>query len=134
MATSPRRRTASDLLVEARARFRRLSPAEAYAESQTSAILVDTRCADALRHDGRVPGAVHVPLSVLPWRFDERSDSRDEDLARPDARVILFCAHGYSSSLAVASLLDLGFSAATDVDGGFQAWREAGLPVVDAGG
>lgn len=134
MSTSRPGRTADDLLTEARSRFRRLAPAEAYAQSQEGAILVDTRCADALREEGTVAGAVHVPLSVLPWRFDPRSESRDERLARPDARVILFCAHGYSSSIAVAALLDLGFTAATDVVGGFQAWREAGLPVVDAGG
>jgi rhodanese-related sulfurtransferase len=42
----------------------------------------------------------------------------------------LICAHGYSSSLAAATLLDLGFDHATDVIGGFEAWLAAGLPVV----
>jgi rhodanese-related sulfurtransferase len=122
-----------ELLIQARARFRRLTPREAHAESAKGALLVDTRCGEALREDGQIPEAIHVPLSVLPWRFDPRSDFRDEALARPDRRVILFCAHGFSSSLAVATLMDLGYTAATDVEGGFQAWLEAGLPV-NAGG
>ncbi len=109
--------------------LRRLSPVEADTAARDGAIVVDTRCREALDGDGRIPGALHVPLSVLPWRADPDSPHRDERIARVDARLILVCAHGFSSSLAVASLLDLGFSQVTDIDGGFEAWSDAGLPV-----
>jgi len=105
---------------------------EAHTAARDGAIVVDTRCREALDGDGRIPGALHVPLSVLPWRADPDSPHRDERIARLDARLILVCAHGFSSSMAVASLLDLGFSQVTDIDGGFEAWSVAGLPVTHA--
>ncbi len=92
------------------------------------AILIDTRCADARRESGAVPGSLHIPLSVLYWRLDPSSqgDSRLRDIGQ---RFILMCAHGYSSSLAAATLRDLGYERATDLIGGFEGWLEAGLPV-----
>lgn len=117
------------LLDAARARIERLDPVAARAALEAGALLVDTRCAELRRADGVVPGAVHVPLSVLPWRLDPASEHRDERLADPHRRTILLCAHGYSSSLAAATLADLGYARAGDVIGGFEAWREAGLPV-----
>jgi rhodanese-related sulfurtransferase len=121
--------TIDGLLQLARARLERLEPAEALAAMTSGALLVDTRCADLRRDDGVVPGSVHVPLSVLYWRLDPRSPHRDPSLADTGRRVILLCAHGYSSSMAAATLLDLGFAGATDVVGGFEAWAAAGLPV-----
>lgn len=76
-----------------------------------------------------IPGSVHVPLSALFWRLDPASGHDDpalSDLTRP---VILLCAEGYSSSLAAATLCDLGFASVGDVIGGFEAWAAAGLPV-----
>lgn len=132
MSRTDGRSTVTDLVAKARLRYRRLSPADAHAEAGSGAILVDTRCGEALDADGRVPGALHVPLSVLPWRVDPDSPHRDERIARLDARLVLICAHGFSSSLAVASLLDLGFTAVTDIEGGFEAWSGSGLPVTRA--
>ena len=123
------RRTINDLLDAARGQLDRLEPVDALRAAQEGALLVDTRSADLRRADGSIPGAVHVPLSVLYWRLDPASESRDPALADPDRQVILICAHGYSSSLAAATLRDLGFSRATDVVGGFEAWAAAGLPV-----
>lgn len=124
------RRTVNDLLKDARASLDRLDPTAAAAEVQAGAVLIDTRCAELRRDEGTVPGAVHVPLSVLYWRLDPASGYEDPALADPDRRVILFCAHGYSSSIAAATLRQLGFSKATDIVGGFEAWQAAGLPVV----
>jgi rhodanese-related sulfurtransferase len=123
------RRTVHDLLDTARASIDRLEPAAAAAEMAAGAILIDTRCAESRRDDGMIPGAVHVPLSVLYWRLDPASGYEDPALADPDRRVILVCAHGYSSSLAAATLRQIGFSSATDVVGGFEAWKAAGLPI-----
>lgn len=123
------RKTVEQLVAEARARFDRVTPAEAAAAMAAGAILIDTRSSDVRGRDGTVPGSHHVPLSVLPWRVDPASPYRNPDVARPDARVILLCAEGYSSSLAAAWLKDLGFARVADLEGGFEAWRAAGLPV-----
>jgi len=124
-----RRRTIGDLLETARARLERLDPASAYEAAQRGAVLIDTRCAEQRRGSGVIPGSVHVPLSVLYWRLDPASGHNDPALSDPDRQVILVCAHGYSSSLAAATLRDLGFARATDVAGGFEAWSAAALPV-----
>jgi len=113
-------------LADARDRIVRLSPSEAAA---SGALIVDTRSNDERERDGIVPASVHVPLSVLEWRADQTSDYANPVLA--DRKLILLCAHGYSSSLAAARLVDLGIDAG-DVDGGFEAWRDAGLPVAAA--
>ncbi len=97
------------------------------------ALLVDTRCADDRRRTGTIPGSVHVPLSVLFWRLDPSSEYDDPALSDPARPVILMCAHGFSSSLAAATLHDLGFASVGDVVGGFEAWSAAGLPVVPEG-
>lgn len=94
------------------------------------ALLIDTRCAELRRRDGSIAGSHHIPLSVLFWRLDPSSGHDDPELSRSVGRqVILMCDHGFSSSLAAATLHELGFKNATDVDGGFQAWAAAGLPV-----
>ena len=123
------RRTINELLETARARLDRLQPDAAFAAMQNGAILIDTRCAEQRRQTGIIPGSVHVPLSVLYWRLDRGSGYDDPRLSDPAGRVVLACADGYSSSLAAATLKDLGFSDATDVVGGYAAWVAAGLPV-----
>jgi rhodanese-related sulfurtransferase len=123
------RRTVADLLDEARTALDRLTPDEASSALERGAVLVDTRCQDQRLAAGIIPGSIHVPLSVLPWRADPSSDHGDDRLADLDAVMILLCAHGYSSSLAAVTLRQLGFHRATDVVGGFEAWAAAGLPV-----
>lgn len=121
--------TVSDLVAASRARIVRLAPRAAHSAAKDGAILIDTRCAEQRRETGVIPGSVHVPLSVLYWRLDPASGFDDSRLADPERQVILVCAHGYSSSLAAATLQDLGFTRATDIDGGFEAWQAAGLPI-----
>ena len=117
------------LLEAARARLDRLDPDAAREAVAAGAVIVDTRCADARRTSGVIPGSVHVPLSVLYWRLDPTSGHDDKRLSDPTRQVVLVCADGYSSSLAAATLLDLGFARATDVIGGFNGWVAAGLAV-----
>jgi len=112
------------VLAEARARIARYTPSEAAVAD--GILLVDLRSSDERRDRGVIPGSVHVPRSVLEWRADPTSDWHDPALAGP--RLVLVCAQGYSSSLAAASLVDLGVDAG-DLDGGFEAWAAAGLPV-----
>jgi rhodanese-related sulfurtransferase len=123
------RRSIDDLLAWARSRIARYEPAEAHAALSRGAVLVDTRSAEDRTRDGVVPGSVWYPRSVLEWRLDPGSPTRAPDAPPLDAEVILVCAHGYSSSLAAATLVHLGFARAGDVVGGFDAWAAAGLPV-----
>jgi rhodanese-related sulfurtransferase len=123
------RKTIGALLQTARERLDRVSPAQAMREMTDGAVLIDTRCQELRDETGVVPDSIHIPLSVLYWRLDPTSGHADHQVADPSRRVILICAHGYSSSLAAATLRDMGFDRATDVEGGFEAWAAAGLPV-----
>jgi rhodanese-related sulfurtransferase len=126
------RRTVDDLLEEARRGLDRVGPQAAQAAVKAGAVIVDVRSESQRAADGAVPGAIYYPRNVLEWRCDPESDARDERLADLDRHVIVMCNEGYASSLAAATLQELGFSRATDLDGGFQAWRAAGLPVEPA--
>jgi rhodanese-related sulfurtransferase len=128
------RTTIDQLLREARDRLDRLEPPEALAAQAAGALLIDTRTPDERRRDGVIPGAIHVPRTVLEWRLDPETDPAHRNPYVPglDAHVVVVCAHGYSSSLAAATLQTLGFSRATDLVGGFEAWKEQGLPVTSA--
>jgi rhodanese-related sulfurtransferase len=126
------RRTINEFLEASRSRIDRLDPRATLAAAKAGALVIDTRCAEQRRQSGTIPGSVHVPLSVLFWRLDPASGSADQRLADLERQVILVCAHGYSSSIAAATLRDLGFSAASDLAGGFEAWQAAGLPIEDA--
>ena len=118
------------LLFEARARLARVGPDEAMRAAARGAVMIDIRSESQRERDGLIPGARVVPRNELEWRLDPDCEYCDPDLARPEAEVVVVCNQGYQSSLAAATLKDLGFERATDLDGGFQAWREAGLPVV----
>ncbi|MGA2421498.1 MAG: rhodanese-like domain-containing protein [Candidatus Acidiferrum sp.] len=119
------------MLSAARARLRRMPPDEAYeAMVKTGAILVDIR-PDAQRAiEGGIADALIVERNVLEWRFDPASDARLLVATNHDIKVIVFCSEGYTSSLAAIALQDIGLWRATDVIGGFRAWRAMGLPIV----
>ena len=121
--------TADELLAEAREGLVRLGPREAASALSAGAVLVDIRSEVQRERDGVVPGSVFLPRNVLEWRCDPASPARDERVCDPAAQLILMCDEGYQSSLAAANLKRLGFQRATDLEGGFQAWRAAGLPV-----
>lgn len=119
------------VLSVARARLRRLSPGEAYeAMVKTEAILVDIRPAGQRAIEGSITGALVVERNVLEWRFDPASSARLPVAINHDIQVIVLCSEGYSSSLAAASLQDLGLWRATDIIGGFKAWSASDLPIV----
>ncbi|GAB3679797.1 rhodanese-like domain-containing protein [Angustibacter aerolatus] len=125
--TAPPRRSIDDVLAEARERLQRVAPQQAHAEQLAGAVLVDIRPAAQRLLEGEVPGALVVERNVLEWRFDPGSDAR-LPIASYDLRVLVLCSEGYTSSLAAAALVGLGITRATDVVGGFVAWRAAGLP------
>ena len=124
-----------DQLADSRSRLSRLSARAAYQEAlHGRAVLVDIRPQAQRAQEGEVhPGLAPLVIerNVLEWRLDPRSEARI-GLAAPDRRVVVLCQEGYTSSLAADALLRLGLHRATDMAGGFAAWRAAGLPVADA--
>ena len=121
--------SAQDLLYAARGRIHRHSPAQALQAQSEGAIILDLRCDSDRTAEGSIPGSLPTALSVLPWRVDPASPSRDERLTSREATLILVCNDGFSSSLAAANLVDMGFANAGDLEGGYRAWAAAGLPV-----
>ena len=119
------RRTIEELLEEARARLgARPGPREARAAQERGALLIDIRAESQRAEDGTVPGALFIARNVLEWRLDPSSGHQHPEVGPDlDREVIVMCNEGYQSSLAAATLRELGFAHATDLDGGFQAWR-----------
>lgn len=115
-----------DVLDAARQRLRRLGPADAFEAVRGGALLVDIRPQAQRAAEGVVPGALHVERNVLEWRLDPASETRLPQATGYDQQVIIMCSQGYASSLAAASLQDIGLANATDLAGGFLA--RAGLP------
>ena len=119
----------ADLLAVARARLDRPDPARAAELAGRGAILVDTRPGWQRAEEGSLPGALVIERNHLEWRLDPASAARIPEAVDHDVTWVLFCSEGYSSSLAAASLQDLGLHNATDIVGGFRAWKAAGLPI-----
>lgn len=116
------------MLQRVRADLDRLTPEQALAEQQRGAMLIDLRTSTHRAASAVIPGSLVIDLTVLPWRLDPTFEYRIPEATDWDNRYILFCRHGYSSSLAAWNLRQLGLSRATDLVGGFDAWVEAGLP------
>jgi rhodanese-related sulfurtransferase len=106
-----------------------VDPHQANAAMRAGAVLVDIRSEPQRARDGVVPGSLFISRNVLEWRADPASPWSDPQLADPGRVVVVMCDEGYQSSLAAATLQELGLERATDLIGGFRAWREAGLPV-----
>jgi len=120
--------TVNDLLAAARARLDRPDPRRAAEMVRGGAILVDTRPGWQRAQEGELPDALVIERNHLEWRLDPASEARIPEAVDHDVEVIVVCSEGYASSLAAASLQDLGLRRATDLVGGFHAWRAAGLP------
>ncbi|GGT43779.1 rhodanese-like domain-containing protein [Streptomyces purpureus] len=132
---TPATRTSVDELLEATRRgLDRISARDAFAAFEAGdVLLVDTRYQAQRERDGVIPGAVLVERNELEWRLDPRGSHRLPQATSHDLRVVVLCNEGYASSFAAASLRQLGLRRATDLIGGFQAWKEAGLPVRESG-
>lgn len=125
------RTTVDEMLADARAGLRRLAPEEADAALRAGALLIDIRSEVQRERDGAVPGSRPIARNVFEWRCDPSSEWNDPAIVgQPDRQLIVMCNEGYQSSLAAATLQRFGFADATDLVGGFQAWRAAGLEVI----
>jgi rhodanese-related sulfurtransferase len=116
-------RRVDDLLAGARARIGRVQPGDLAAVVEAGGLVVDIRPEAQRRDEGALPGAVVVERNVLEWRLDPQGDHRLAGVSDLDQQVVVVCSAGYASSLAAAVLVDLGYSRAADLDGGYQAWR-----------
>ncbi len=117
--------TVDDLLAAARARLDRPDPHRAAELVAAGAHLVDIRPGWQREQEGELPGALLIERNHLEWRLDPTSDARIPEADDHDVTWIVVCSEGYSSSLAAASLQDLGLRNATDLDGGYRAWKAA---------
>lgn len=115
--------TIDEYLAEARSRLSRVAPEDLRAAVARGALLVDIRPEHNRVEEGEIPGAIVIDRGVLEWRLAPSSDYKAVDI-EPGQQVILFCNDGYQSSLAASVLIDLGVDAATDLIGGYRAWRE----------
>jgi rhodanese-related sulfurtransferase len=120
-------RSVDELLDEARAGLQRLTPEQAHRAQSAGAVLVDIRPQACREAEGTLPGAQVIDRTVLEWRLDPACEAR-LPWAAYDLQVVVVCNEGYSSSLAAATLQELGIHRATDLDGGYRAWKAAGLP------
>jgi rhodanese-related sulfurtransferase len=123
--------TVDDLLGAARSSLQRVTPADAYERAQRGALLIDLRILEQRQANGVIPDSVVISLNHLEWRLDPSSASRLPQVTDHEIDIVLLCDEGYCSSLAAARLHELGLHRATDVIGGFQAWRADGLPVIE---
>ena len=120
--TATARRSIDEVLAEARSRLHRVTPEQADRAAAEGAVLVDIRPAAQRAEEGSWPGALIIERNVLEWRFDPAGEAR-LPIASYDLPVIITCQEGYTSSLAAAALQELGIRGATDVIGGYAAWR-----------
>ncbi|MET9605504.1 rhodanese-like domain-containing protein [Streptomyces sp. NPDC006512] len=121
-----------ELLERIREGYTRVDARAAHEAAGAGALLVDIRYQALRERDGLIPGAVVIERNELEWRLDPRGSHRIPQATDHDLRVIVICNEGYASSLAAVSLHALGLHRATDLTGGFQAWKSAGLPVSPA--
>ncbi len=122
------RRSIGEILDHARARLDRLQPEQLEAEQANGVLIVDIRPVEQRSRDGDLPGAVVIDRNVLEWRLDFTCEHHLPEVIGPETRIVIVCNEGYGSSLAAATLQDLGLHRATDLVGGFQAWMRARRP------
>lgn len=117
------------LVAEAKAIIETISPEDANARAMAGeALLVDIRDVRELDREGRIPGAFHAPRGMLEFWVDPESPYHKPPLATQKT-LVLFCASAWRSALSAKALQDMGVDNVAEIDGGFTAWRAAGLPV-----
>lgn len=121
-------KTVSEMVAEAKARIENLSPEQVREEMLSGdAVLVDLRESEERQQRGAIPGAVHAVRGMLEFWADPTSPYHREEFD-PNRRIIVHCAAGGRSALAAATLQEMGYKNVAHVEGGFEAWKEAGLP------
>jgi rhodanese-related sulfurtransferase len=115
--------SADDLVDRARRRIRRVGPREMRGVVADGGLVIDIRPAAQRSEEGPLPGAIVIERNVLEWRLDPTGSHKIPEVHDFDQPIVIVCSAGYASSLAAASLADLGFSRSADLVGGYTAWR-----------
>ncbi|MBU3022642.1 rhodanese-like domain-containing protein [Aestuariibacter sp. A3R04] len=117
------------MMQEASERIHGLAPSKANeAVYQKDVVLVDIRDVRELEKEGHIPGAIHAPRGMLEFWVDPDSPYY-KPVFKAEKQFILYCQSGWRSTLATATLLDMGFEEVMHIEGGFNAWKAQGLPV-----
>ncbi len=98
--------------------------------NQPDVVFVDIRDPRELERDGTIPHAMHATRGMLEFWIDPESPYHKPVFAE-DKRFIFFCAGGLRSALATKTALDMGLDKIAHIEGGFGAWKKAGLPTAD---
>lgn len=121
-------KSATDLVKEAKATVQNLSPQQVQEElAKGNATLIDIRESEELAQNGKISGSTHAPRGMLEFYADESLPYHKSEFDK-NKRIILHCASGGRSALAAATLKQMGYENVAHLDGGFKAWKEAGLP------
>jgi rhodanese-related sulfurtransferase len=127
------RMTIEQLLAQTRAGLIRFNAHDLHAallnDEVDKPIVLDTRTPTDRERFGCIPGAIHTPRTLLEFIVDPDWGFQHAQIVGFDQQLVCVCNGGFSSSLAAASLQRIGFLRATDLEGGMEAWRNAGLPV-----
>ena len=116
------------LIADARSRITTLTLEEAAAKRHDpSVVFVDIRDVRELEREGMIPDAIHAPRGMLEFWVDPASPYFKPAFAEPKT-FVLYCQSAWRSSLATATLMDMGMENVCHFDGGFKAWKAAGLP------
>ncbi|MCC6835755.1 MAG: rhodanese-like domain-containing protein [Cytophagales bacterium] len=122
-------KSAADLVKEAKAQIENLTPAQVKSEiDKGNVTIIDIREPEELRQNGVIPGSINAPRGMLEFYADSSLPYHKPEFKK-DSRIILQCASGGRSALAVVTLKQMGYTNVAHLDGGFKAWKEAGLPV-----
>ena len=120
------------LVTKAKSETNSVTPQEAFDQAQTgTALLIDIRDIRELQREGQINGAFHAPSGMLEFWADPQSPYHKDVFAK-SGNLILFCASSWRSALAAKTLQDMGMNNIFDMDGGFNAWKSAGLPIETA--
>ncbi|WP_049269394.1 MULTISPECIES: rhodanese-like domain-containing protein [Pseudomonadaceae] len=116
-------KTAHDLVEEARQHIDEVSPEAAETLMREADAVIDVREPDEYQ-SGHIPGAINIPRGLLEFRL-----SNSPELAARDLNVILYCKTSGRAALAARSLADMGYLQVRSIEGGYDAWHEAGKPI-----
>ena len=120
------------LVAQAKSETNAMTPQQAFDEAQTGgALLIDIRDIRELQREGQINGAFHAPRGMLEFWADPQSPYYKDVFAK-SGNLVLFCASSWRSALAAKTLQDMGMNNIFDMDGGFNAWKSAGLPIETA--
>jgi rhodanese-related sulfurtransferase len=123
-------KSATDLVKEAKQQIENLTPQQVQQElSNGNVTLIDIRESEELQQNGKIPGSVHAPRGMLEFYADSSLPYHKPEFDK-NKRIILHCASGGRSALAVATLKEMGYENVAHMDGGIKAWKEAGMSVM----